>query len=71
MVQIGAEFYIQNETGKRAKIGDKVYLDLLVHNWIDKNKAYTITDIRPDGTVVLDKCICQHASGIINFRKVG
>jgi hypothetical protein len=70
MVQIGMEVYIHNELGQKAKVGDKVYLELMVQGWIDKDRPYTITEIRPDGTVVLNDCICQHSMGIVNFKKV-
>ena len=65
MINFG--LYIENSKGKRAFVGDEVKLELLVQGWMNKNKAYRITDIRVDGTVMLDDCIGQHISGIKDF----
>lgn len=52
MVNLG--LYTINSKGQKAFIGDSVKLKLLVQGWMSKNKPYKITDIRPDGTVMLD-----------------
>lgn len=68
MVNLG--LYIINSKGQKAFIGDSVKLKLLVQVWMSKNKPYKITDIRPDGTVMLDGYIGQHISGIVDFSLV-
>lgn len=68
MVNLG--LYIINSKGQKAFIGNYVKLKLLVHGWMSKNKPYKITDIRPDGTVMLDGYIGQHISGIVDFSLV-
>lgn len=67
---ISLALHIENNEGQRAFIGDEIKLDLLVQGWMNREGTYRITEIRPDGTVMLDNCIGQHISGITNFRVV-
>lgn len=67
---VGLCYAVVNSKGQKAFVGDKVKLDLLVQGWMSSNQVYTITDIRIDGTVMLDNYIGQHISGIKNFEIV-
>lgn len=67
MVQLG--LCIKNEHGETATVGDVIKPTLEVYNWVSKNQYVTITDISVDGTLMLDGYICQHISGIIDFKK--
>lgn len=68
MVNLG--LYIINSKGQKAFIGNYVKLKLSVQGWMGKDKTYEISDIRPDGTVILDGYIGQHISGIVDFSLV-
>lgn len=68
MVNLG--IHIVNSAGQKAFVGDEIKLDLLVQGWIDKNRVYTITDIRIDGTIMLNNYMGQHISGIKDFQIV-
>lgn len=65
MISLG--LYISNSKNQKAFVGDTIKLDLEVQDWMI-NEFYTITDIRPDGTVILNNCIGQHISGIKDFK---
>lgn len=67
---VGLCYAVVNSKGQKAFVGDKVKLDLLVQGWMSNKQVYTITDIRIDGTVILDNYIGQHISGIKNFEIV-
>lgn len=64
MISLG--LYIANSKNQKAFVGDTIKLDLAVQDWMI-NEFYTITDIRPDGTVILNNCIGQHICGIKDF----
>lgn len=65
MVKLG--IHIVNSKGQKAFVGNKVNLDLLVQGWMTDD-YYKITEIRPDGCVVLNNCICQNICGIRDFK---
>lgn len=67
---IRLEAHIVNSKGQKAFIGDKIKLDLWVQGWMNKEEVYAITEIRVDGTVMLNTCIGQHISGIKDFQVV-
>lgn len=58
---------IVNSKNEEAVVGDTVIPYLYVQSILKFDKPHVISEIRADGTVVFDECLCQHISGINDF----
>lgn len=59
--------YIQNSKGEKAYAGDRVKISLLNKKSSTSDEICLITDIRLNGDVMLNGCVCQNVIGIADF----
>lgn len=64
---ITSGMYIQNSKGEKAYAGDRVKITLLNKAVNSPDDICLITDIRLNGDVMINGCICRNVMGIDDF----